>query len=100
MTRLNSVLKLLKEKYPYLSNEYGVKKIGVFGSVAKELDNHSSDIDIVVVLANPLGLKFVEFVDYLEQLFNTKVDVLTEEGIKNLRSSEIAEKIKRSIIYV
>lgn len=100
MTRLNSVLALLKEKYPYLLSEYGVRKIGVFGSVAKELDNYDSDIDIVVILDKPLGLKFVELVDYLEQILNTRVDVLTEVSVKNLRNSKVADEIRRSVIYV
>ena len=96
----NTTLKLIKEKYPYLSTEFGVEKIGVFGSVAKGIDKEDSDIDIVVELKRPIGLKFVELVEYLEKLFNKKVDVLTQAGIENIRIKEIADDIKRNIIYV
>ncbi|MCD6569863.1 MAG: nucleotidyltransferase domain-containing protein [Deltaproteobacteria bacterium] len=100
MTTRNSTLELIKEKYPYLSDEFGVEKIGIFGSVAKETEREDSDIDIVVKLRKPIGLKFIELVEYLETLFNTKVDVLTQEGIKNIRIKEIADDIKRNIVYV
>ena len=100
MKTRNTTLELIKEKYPYLSNEFGVEKIGVFGSVAKGTARGKSDIDIVVKLRKPIGLKFIELVEYLEGLFNTKVDVLTQEGINNIRIKEIADDIKRNIVYV
>ena len=100
MTTTNTILKLIKEKYLYLSNEFGVERIGVFGSVAKGIEKEDSDIDIVVELKKPIGLKFVELVEYLENLFNKKVDVLTIDGIQNIRIKGVAEDIKRNIIYV
>lgn len=96
----NATLKLVKEKYPYLLTEFGVEKIGVFGSIAKGIEKEDSDIDIVVKLKKPLGLKFTELVEYLENLFHKKVDVLTQDGIENIRIKEVAEDIKRNIIYV
>ncbi|HHT9113096.1 MAG: nucleotidyltransferase domain-containing protein [Planctomycetes bacterium] len=100
MKACNAMLKLVKEKYPYLSAEFGVVKIGVFGSIAKGIEKEDSDIDIVVELKRPIGLKFIELVEYLENLFHKKVDVLTQDGIENIRIKEVAEDIKRNIIYV
>ena len=91
---------IIREKYPYLSTEFNIKKIGVFGSVAKGISSEDSDIDIVVEFKKPLGLRFVELVEYLETLFNRKVDVLTLAGIENIRIKEIANDIKRNIVYV
>lgn len=100
MKKYNATLKLVKEKYPYLSAEFGVEKIGFFGSLAKGIEKEDSDIDIVVELKRPIGLKFIELVEYLENLFHKKVDVLTRDGIENIRIKEVAEDIKRNIIYV
>ncbi|MEW6616076.1 MAG: nucleotidyltransferase domain-containing protein [Thermodesulfobacteriota bacterium] len=100
MTTSNTTIKLIKEKYPYLSAEFGVEKIGIFGSVAKGIETEDCDIDIVVELKRPIGLKFIELVEYLENLFNKKVDVLTRDGIENIRIREIADDIKRNVIYV
>jgi len=100
VTKLNSTLRIIEEKYPYLSQEYGVEKIGISGSLAREVENEDSDIDIVVEFREPIGFRFVELVEYLENVFHRKVDVLTQEGIENIRIKEIAEDIKRNIIYV
>jgi predicted nucleotidyltransferase len=35
-----------------------------------------------------------------EKLFGRKVDVLTKEGIKNIRVKKVAQEIERSLIYV
>ncbi|MBU8901718.1 MAG: nucleotidyltransferase domain-containing protein [Victivallales bacterium] len=100
MTKRDSTLKLIKKNLAYLSDEFGIEKIGIFGSVAKEIENTDSDIDIVVKLKKPIGLKFIGLVEYLEKLFNKKVDVLTLEGIKNIKFKDVADDITRSIIYV
>jgi hypothetical protein len=100
MATFDSTMERIREKYPYLMREYGVRKIGVFGSVARQMDGNDSDIDIVVEFSGPIGLKFVEFAEYLETLFGKKVDILTQEGIENIRIKEVADDIKRSIIYV
>ena len=100
MTTHNTILTLIKEKYPYLSTEFGIEKIGVFGSAAKGIEREDSDIDIVVELKKPIGLKFIELAEYLESLLNKRVDVLTRDGIENIRIKSIAEDIKRNIIYV
>lgn len=100
MTTRNATLKLIKKNLPYLSEEFGIEKIGIFGSVAKGTAEESSDIDIVVKLKKPIGLKFIALVEYLENLFHKKVDVLTLEGIKNIRFKDVADDINRNIIYV
>ena len=100
MVTNNPTLNLIKEKFAFLSTEFSVAKIGIFGSTAKGIEKEDSDIDIVVELKKPIGFKFIELVEYLETLLNKKVDVLTPDGIENIRIREISENIKRDIIYV
>jgi len=100
MTTKTQTLKLLRSNYPYLADEFGVAKIGIFGSVAKEINTATSDVDIVVELQKPIGLKFIDLVDYLENLLQTRVDVLTRDGIDDIRIKNIADDIRRNIIYV
>ena len=59
------IIQKLKENHSYLSSKYGMKRIGLFGSYAKGTQVKNSDIDIVVEFDRPIGLKFVEFVEYL-----------------------------------
>ena len=94
------VAELLREKYPYLVSEYGVKRIGLFGSYAKGTPSETSDVDVVVEFARPIGLRFVEFAEYLESLLGKRVDVLTPAGVQGIRIARIAEEIEKSLVYV
>ena len=38
MSYLNKVIEKIKLHYPYLSSEFGIKRIGVFGSIAKQTE--------------------------------------------------------------
>ena len=100
MLTREQALKLLQEELPYLAAEFDVSRIGLFGSYAKGLPDETSDVDIIVEFESPIGLRFVELVDYLEELLSCKVDVLTPAGIQNIRIDRIASSIAQSIVYV
>jgi hypothetical protein len=95
-----NILNLIKLHRAYLEKEFAVERIGVFGSTIKGLSNETSDIDIIVKLKQPLGYKFNDLVEYLETLFQRKVDVLTEDGLNAIRIKDISDDIKRTIAYV
>jgi len=95
-----TITDLLRERLPYLTDEYGVRRIGLFGSFAKGASDEASDIDIVVEFGRPIGFKFIEFTEYLERLLGKKVDVLTPAGVKGIRVAHIAKDIEESITYV
>ncbi|MGC8880082.1 MAG: nucleotidyltransferase family protein [Anaerolineae bacterium] len=94
------ILALLRQHYPYLAAEYGVKRIGLFGSYAQGQPGEESDIDLVVEFERPIGLRFVELAEYLEQLLGRKVDLLTPTGIRGIRIPWIAAEIERDLVYV
>ena len=100
MLSRRKIIELLQEKQPYLAAEFGVSKIGLFGSYAKEQANKASDIDIIVEFGYPIGFHFFQLVDYLEELLGQKVDVLTPAGIQNIRIKRVAKNIMESIVYV
>jgi len=91
---------LLREKYPHLAAEYGVKRVGVFGSYAKGLPDEASDVDIIVEFEHPIGFKFIELVEYLENLLGKRVDVLTPAGLRGIRLARVEQDITESIVYV
>jgi predicted nucleotidyltransferase len=96
----DEVIRLMQEHSSVLMNEYGISKIGIFGSVVKGTMTEDSDLDIVVEFKKPIGFKFNRLVEYLENLFGRKVDVLTKDGIKNIRVKEVARNIERTLVYV
>ncbi len=100
MSYLDEVIRKLKLQYPYLSSEFGVKRIGVFGSIAKQEERKESDIDMVIEFDRPIGLKFIALAEYMENLFGRKVDILTKNGIRNIRVKSVSTDIEKDIIYV
>ena len=94
------ITNILSEKSGYLAETYGVKRIGLFGSYAKGTYTETSDIDIIVEFETPLGFKFMDFADYLEEILGKPVDVLTVGGLQGIRIPHIAQSIRESIVYV
>lgn len=100
MLNKESILRTLRDQRSYLAGQYGVKRIGLFGSHAIGRSTEASDIDLVLEFAEPIGLRFIELNEYLESIFNRQVDILTPAGIQDIRIEHIAQSIRESIIYV
>jgi predicted nucleotidyltransferase len=92
----NDVIKELRHLKPQLEERYGVTRIGIFGSVARNEAHNDSDIDIVVDMAPDL-LKRVSLKAELELLFNRKVDVVRYwHGMNNY----LKARIDQEAVYV
>jgi len=91
------ILDFLKSHKQEFAQKYGVKKIGLFGSYARDENQESSDIDIAVEIESDntfrsfFGLKY-----FLENHFCKKVDLGIESSIKAIARKKIYEEI----IYV
>jgi predicted nucleotidyltransferase len=98
---LNSIkiINMLIENQDVLK-KYNVKKIGLFGSFIKNMQKKNSDVDLVVEFDVPSLDNFMDLIEYLENLFGRKVDILTPTGIETIRIKYIADDIKRSVVYV
>ena len=94
------VVEIIRRELPYLTRRFGVKRIGLFGSFARGTSRKDSDVDILAEFERPIGLKFMEFAEYLEQVLGRKVDVLTPAGIRSIRIRQIAQEIEGSVVYV
>ena len=79
--------------------KYKVKRIGLFGSYATGQQNQRSDIDFLVEFEKPTFDNFIHLIYDLETLFRKKVEALTPEGVESIRVKEVAEEIKRNVIY-
>lgn len=100
MLSREEITDILRRQQPYLAVEYGVKRIGLFGSHAHGTPHQRSDVDLVVEFDRPIGLKFMELAAYLEDLLGVPVDILTPAGIQSIRNAQTAKNIRESTIYV
>jgi hypothetical protein len=96
----DAVLHLLREIYPELRTRFGVRQISLFGSFASATANESSDVDLIIDFERPIVLKFVEMVEYLENLLGRKVDVLTSAGLRGIRLPSVMRELEESVIHV
>lgn len=80
-----------------LCSEYGVTKIGIFGSYARGQQEQGSDLDILVDLERPLGfVKFMKLEKTISALLGVKVDLVTRKALKPY----IGERIIQEVRYV
>ncbi len=92
-----NAIDILKNQEGFIKQKYGVKRIGIFGSFAREEQRADSDIDVLVDFEE--GAKtfdsFMELKFFLEDLFHRKVDLVT---IKALRP-QLKESILKEVTY-
>jgi uncharacterized protein len=100
MTSKEEITALLNEKRAYLAAEYGVQKIGLFGSYEKGTASAESDIDLVIEFSRPIGFRFFALAEYLEELLGAPVDILTPAGIEGIRVPRVAKEIRESVVDV
>lgn len=60
-----------------------MKRIGIFGSVARGEETDASDIDILVEFTQDHATfrNFMDLIQYLEDIFGRNVDLVTTGGI-------------------
>ena len=77
----NDIVKCLIQDRKVLE-DYHVKSLALFGSVARNQQTSSSDIDILVSFNHPLGLfAFINLKNHLEDLLGSPVDLVTEQAL-------------------
>ena len=93
----NVVLQFLKQKKAELVNQFGVKTLLLFGSVARDAATSKSDVDLLVEFNRPVGyFGLFALQDYLETLLGCPVDLGTLESLK----PNIREQVMRDLIRV
>lgn len=92
------VLDYLRSHKEELKKEFGVVKIGLFGSYSRNEQNENSDIDIAIEIekAKKSLSNFFAIKRTLEKHFGKKVDLGIESSLKPI----VKEFVQKEIIYV
>ena len=91
------VLQLLKKKNTEIAEQFGVKSLLLFGSVARDEATPKSDVDLLVEFNRPVGyFGLFALQDYLENLLGCYVDLGTPDSLKPY----ILERVKGELIRV
>ena len=90
-----NVINLLKKNETKIKAQFGVRRIGVFGSYVRGEQKIHSDIDILVEFETPTFDNFMDLSFFLENLFGKKVDLVTISGL----SPYIGPVIKKEVVW-
>jgi len=94
LARIQSILSKHKKE---LMAEYHLKSMGIFGSVVRNERKKTSDIDILVEFAKPIGFfKFLELEERLSKILGIKVDMVSKKALK----PRIGEHILKEVVAI
>ena len=68
-----------------LQNDYGIKSLRLFGSIARGEDHEGSDVDVFVDTETPNPFLLMDAKDYLEQQVGRSVDIVRNHTNLNPR---------------
>jgi predicted nucleotidyltransferase len=89
------ILKQLNQRAEELKQNFSVRRIGLFGSLARNEADRESDVDILVDFVEPTFDHYMDLKFYLENLFGRPVDLVTADTLK----SRLKPVIERQVIY-
>ena len=91
----DEVVRILIAQRAKLHEQYGIKSLALFGSIAHGDARPNSDVDLLVEFDRPLGLfAFIGLQQYLEAQLGCKVDLGTPRSLKpGLKASVLREVI-------
>lgn len=93
----SQTLQLLTEHKSVLAQRFGVARLALFGSVARDAAKAGSDVDVLVAFDGPatsaryFGVQF-----YLEDLLGSPVDLVTEKALR----PELRPFIEKEAVHV
>lgn len=90
-------LELLARSKPELQARFGVTRLALFGSTARDTATSDSDVDVLVDFDGPATSKRyfgVQF--YLEDILGCPVDLVTEKAVR----PELRPYIEQERVYV
>ena len=91
---LEDIIRAIEENRSSI-RKFGVRKIGVFGSYARNEQKPLSDVDFVVEFDHKTFDNYMDLKMFLEELLGLSVDLAPAESIK----PRIRESICESAVY-
>jgi hypothetical protein len=89
------VIEIIRSIKPEIKARYGVQRLGLFGSYAREQQQRKSDIDILVAFSRDIDLfDFLDLREYLESRLDSKVDLVMESALKPAIGKHILAEVE------
>ena len=96
MKTTNDYITILRKYLSTKADAYGITKIGIFGSVARNEQTEDRDVDVCVEMKKPDLFTMVHIKEELQELFGKPVDIVR---LRNNMNPMLLKQIKRDGIY-
>jgi predicted nucleotidyltransferase len=96
MTDTELMISHIEEHGEEIRNEFGVARLGVFGSRLRGEARIDSDLDVLVEFAHPTFRNYMGLKRFLERLTGVPVDLVSAAALKPI----LKEHILREVQYV
>ena len=77
---------------PYCS-AHGIKRLEIFGSVARGEARRGSDVDLIAAFAKPVGLRFFRMPDEMAEILGVPVHLLSRDDVDEMTNPFRKESI-------
>ncbi len=91
------VLEVLRCHKGEFEERYGITRLGVFGSIAKDAAKEESDVDVVITMRKPDLFYMVHIKEALEEALDRPVDII---HYRERMNAFLKERINEEAIYV
>lgn len=93
----DQILSMLKVYYLCNKSMWGIERIGLFGSFARNEGRADSDIDIIITLTKPDLFRYAAIAKQLETVFGRRVDLISS---KSQFPDSFKNRLEEEAIYV
>lgn len=94
MKTFEEIKELIRGHKEDFREQFGVKKIGIFGSYVKDTQSEKSDVDILVELEKPIGfIRFIKLENTFSRLLGIKADLVTKKALKPYIGKQILQEV-------
>lgn len=92
---------VIAEKAPELCSQFGIKRLGIFGSVARGDESAESDIDFFAEFDSPtpetMPDRYFGFIEAATRLFKRPVQLITP---RMLRNPHFIQSLERDLVTI
>lgn len=93
--RLEGIVSTLRAALPELRSQYGVQRLGLFGSYVRGDQNRRSDLDVLVELDDKelTLLQFIALENELSEILGVKVDLVEKNTLKPAIGRHVLQEV-------
>ncbi len=91
-----AIIEKLKDAKTTLKRGYGVQEIAIYGPHSRGEAKNGEEINLLVTIDKPLGMRLFDMEDQIQQILDNPVDITLKRDI----TKKYLKEIRPELIYV